>query len=142
MAAVGSFIHMPTSTINVLCNTTYAAARSNNCSLFKSDGVIAPNRTAASPVRAQLGALYISVDTIALSASTITYRICSDATGDVTIIGDTTVTMSLGVTNAVKGSITSRLDIPYSASNSNFFVFWKCNVGTCQVRAVQVSWFE
>ena len=142
MPAVGSFIHMPTSAINVLCDTTYAAARSNNCSLFQNDGVINPALTPASPVRARLGALYMSVDTIAGGATSITMRVCSDALGDVTILGDTTATISPGVTNAVKGSVTFKFDIPYSAPNSNFRVFWKCNAGSCQVRTLQVSWFE
>jgi hypothetical protein len=142
MAAVGSFIHMPTHALNTLCNTTYATARSHNAWLFSNDGTISPARSTASPVRAQLGALYMSVDTIALGATSITMRVCSDVAGDITILGDTTATISTGVTNSVKGSVTFKFDIPYSAPNSNFRVFWKCNAGTCQVRTLQVSWFE
>jgi len=142
MPAVGSFIHMPTSSINVLCNATYATARSNNCSLFQSDAVINPVRTTASPVRAQLGALYMSLDTITVGCTTITMRVCSDAAGDIPILGDTTATISTGVTTAAAGGVTFKFDIPYSAANSNFHVFWKCNAGTCQVRTVKVSWFE
>jgi hypothetical protein len=143
MAAVGSFIHNPTHTLNTLCNDTYNTGRRHNAWLYQSDGTIFPPLTNASPVRARLGALYMAVDTIAAGCNAITMRVCSDLAGDVTILGDTTATISTGVTTAAKGGVTFKFDIPYSALDSNFYVFWKCNVGgTCQVRTIQVSWFE
>jgi hypothetical protein len=143
MPAVGSFIHNSSHTLNVACTDTYNIARSRNAWLFQSDGTIFPPLTTASPVRARLGALYMSVDTIAVGCNAITMRVCSDAAGDVTILGDTTATISTGVTTATKGGVTFKFDVPYSALDSNFFVFWKCNAaGTCNVRTIQVSWFE
>jgi len=143
MPAVGSFIHNPTHTLNTACTDTYNVARRHNAWLYQNDGTINPALTTASPVRARLGALYMSVDTIAAGCNSITMRVCSDSVGDVPILGDTTATISTGVTTATKGAVTFKFDIPYSAFDSNFYVFWKCNVGgTCQVRTIQVSWFE
>ncbi len=142
MPAVGSFIHNTSHTMNTLCNNTYAVARRHNVWLLASDGTINPALTTASPVRARLGALYMSVDTIAGACNAITMRVCSDAAGDIPILGDTTATISTGVTTASSGGVTFKFDIPYSATNSNFYVFWKCNADTCQVRTIQVSWFE
>lgn len=143
MPAVGSFIHNASHTLAVACTDTYSTARRHNAWLLASDGTINPALSTASPVRARLGALYMSVDTIAAGANAITMRVCSDLLGDIPILGDTTATISTGVTNAAKGGVTFKFDVPYSATNSNFFVFWKCNVGgTCTVRSIQVSWFE
>ena len=142
MAAVGSFIHNPTHTLNTLCNNAYAVGRRHNAWLYQNDGTINPALTTASPVRARLGALYMSVDTIAGGCTSITMRVCSDPAGDVPIFGDTTATISTGVTTVGSGGVTFKLDVPYSAPDSNFYVFWKCNVGTCQVRTIQVSWYE
>jgi hypothetical protein len=142
MPAVGSFIHNASHTLNTLCNNAYDVGRRHNAWLYQNDGTINPALTTASPVRARLGALYMSVDTIAAGCTAITMRVCSDAAGDVTILGDTTATISTGVTTAAKGGVTFKFDIPYSATDSNFYVFWKCNAATCQVRTIQVSWFE
>lgn len=143
MAAVGSYVHMPTHTLNTLCSDTYAVARRHNAWLFQNEGTINPALTTASPIRSRLGALYMSVDTIAAGCNAITIRVCSDLAGDVPILGDTTATISTGVTTATAGGVTFKFDVPWSNTDSNFYVFWKCNVGgTCQVRSIKVSWYE
>jgi len=138
MAAVGSFWHSSVFSLNVAATNAYAVARSQSMLLFANTG---PD-TGTTPVRAHLGSLYISVDTIAAGATQITMRLCRDSAGDIPVIGDSTATISAGVTTAAKGGVTFKLDIPYIHSNPTLFLFWKTDVGTCNVRTIDIDWKE
>lgn len=95
--------------------------------------------------RVTLGALYVSVDGISGAPTAITVRICADADGDITLVGDTTASISTGMTTATNGNITIKLDIPiYLAFGSTVYVFWKTDVAasTCQVKNVTIVCVE
>ena len=138
MAATGKFWHNPVAAINVAATNAYVLAQSHNINLY-SDTAADKSTT---PMRGHLGGLYISVDTIAAGATSLTIRLCRDAAGDVTVLGDTLANLSTGITTAAKGSVTYKLDIPYVHTDANLFLFWKTNAGTCQVRSVDLTWSE
>ena len=141
MAAVGKYIHSSRQTglTIALTNAYVAGAQRQNAPLWEgNDGT----KTSASPVRARLSAIYIQVDTIAAGATSLTVRATSDASGQLIIVPDTTATISTGITTATAGGVVLKIDVDYKSSDSNFFVHFKTNAGTCNVKAVEVAWEE
>lgn len=92
------------------------------------------------PFKGHLSAIYIKVDTIASGATQITFRLTRDANGDNTIIGDTTATISTGITTATEGAITAKIDIDYVNSNDTLWCHMKTNAGTCNVKSIELFW--
>ena len=140
MAAVGKYIHSSRqSDLTIAVTNAYVAgAQRQNVPLWAgNDGT----KTPASPVRARLSAIYIQVDTI-VTATSLTVRATSDAPGDLIIVPDTTATLSTGITTAVRGGVVLKIDVDYKASDSNFYVHFRTNAGTCNVKVVEVAWEE
>jgi len=138
---VGKFIHSSRQTgLTIAVTAAYVAgAQRQNAPLWEgNDGT----KTAASPVRARLSAIYIQVDTIAGGAASLTIRATSDAAGQLIIVPDTTATLSTGITTATAGGVVLKIDVDYKASDSNFFVHFRTNLGTCNVKVVEVAWEE
>jgi hypothetical protein len=91
----------------------------------------------------RLSALYIHVNTIAAFATTITARLSLDAAGDQPWIGDTTATISPGITTATQGAVTFKIDIDFvRATNDILYCHFKTNAGTCIVDAITLTWEE
>lgn len=141
MAAVGKYINSSRHTgltIGVT-NAYVAGAQRHNAPLWEgNDGT----KTPASPVRARLSAVYIQVDTIAAGCTQLVVRATSDAAGQLIIVPDTTATISTGITTATAGGVVLKVDVDYKASNSNFYVHFKTNAGTCNVKVIEVVWEE
>jgi hypothetical protein len=90
-----------------------------------------------------LGALYVHVNTIAAGATTLTLRLSLDAAGDQPWIGDTTATISTGVTTAAQGAVTIKMDVPFiKPANDILFCHWRTNAGTCTVDRIELTWTE
>jgi hypothetical protein len=136
MAKVGSYINSDVSTgLTIACSDAYNTARRHQLSIW--NGVPVPYSGV------KLGALYIQVDTIAGAPTGITVRLTRDAAGDNSVIGDTTATLSLGVTTATVGYVTYKLDVPYwhevsDEPNGILYLFFKTNVvgSTCNVKRI------
>jgi len=142
MAKTGHFIHNSAHTLNTLANTTFATARSHNLTnLGTEPGSIVNYRGYF------LRTLYIKLDTLAgLSAApTLTVRLTRDADGNDTIVGDTTASISVGVTTATEGAVTIAIDFAYSHNDiaqtlvNNLHCFWKLDQGTAQVRKIELT---
>jgi D-alanyl-D-alanine carboxypeptidase len=122
-----------------LTNAYVAGAQRHNAPLWEgNDGT----KTNKSPVRARLSAIYVQVDTIAAGATGLTVRATSDAAGQLIIVPDTSATFSTGITTATAGGIVLKVDVDYKASDSDFYVHFKTNAGTCNVKVVEVAWEE
>jgi hypothetical protein len=136
MAKVGSYTYNSAHAINIAATNAYAAARSHNLTNLggTSRGYF-------------LRTLYIKLDTLAgLSAKpTLTVRLTRDATGNDTIVGDVTASISLGVTTATEGAVTVAIDFLYSHNDvsnvtvNNLHCFWKLDQGTANVRRVELT---
>lgn len=137
MAKVGSYFHNSAHAINIAATNAYAVARSHNISGLNGG---------SNGNRFMLKTLYIELDSLAgLSASpTLTVRLTRDADGDVTMVGDVTASISLGVTTVTDGSVTIAIDFAYSHNAvvgtvvDNLHCFWKLNQGTGNVRRVEL----
>lgn len=139
MSTVGSIWHSSIANGNIAATNAYVLAQSVNIGFFPSTG---PDANATTTVRGRIGSLLIRVDTIAGGANAITVRCCRDAAGDQPIMLDATVNISFGITTAAKGATTYKIDLPYVHADGNFWVFWKLNAGTAQVRTVEMIWAE
>ena len=136
MPKTGSFIHNSAHTVTIAATNAYAAARSHALTNLGGTG----NKAYF------LRTLYIKLDTLAgLSASpTLTVRLTRDSGGDSTVVGDTTASISLGVTTATEGAITVAIDFAYShndtsgAVDNTLYCFWKLDQGTANVRRIEL----
>jgi len=141
VAAVGKYIHSSrhTGLTISLTNAYVAGAQRQNAPLWDgNDGT----KTAKSSVRARLSAIYVQVDTIAAGATSLTIRATSDAAGQLIIVPDTTATISTGITTATAGGVVLKIDVDYRAAESDFYVHFKTNAGTCNVKVLEVAWEE
>lgn len=136
MAAVGKFWHKTSTNLNTAATNAYAVARSQQMTWNTATG---PD--AGLGIRGEIRTVQIRVDTIAGAAS-VTFRICSDAAGDVVVVPDTTATLSTGVTTAASGCVTYNVGVAYANNAPAFWVFWRLNAGTANVRAIDLIWEE
>lgn len=76
--------------------------------------------------------------------STLTIRVCRDATGDVTVVPDVTATISTGITDSTDGSVAFLIDAPYvyPSAADDFYVFFKVDSGTATIDSSNFSWTE
>lgn len=133
MAAVGKFIHISDHAVNIACTDAYSTARRHLMDVMEDANI--PSK------RYKLGTLYIHVDTIAGAPTGLTVRLCRDAAGDQPVIGDTTASLSLGVTTATQGNVTIKIDSLYAHTDTNLYIFFKTNVvgSTCNVRTIELT---
>lgn len=140
MAATGKFIHSSIHTgLAIAATNAYVAAQVRALPLNQDQTSVNGNIRGV----AVLGALYVHVNTIAAGATTLTLRLSLDTGGDQPWIGDTTATISTGVTTATQGAVTIKMDVPFiKPGNDTLFCHWRTNAGTCTVDAVQLTWAE
>ena len=92
---------------------------------------------------AQLSALYVHVNTIAAGATSLVVRLSTDTAGDNPWIGDTTATLSTGITNATQGAVTVKLGVDFiKTANDILYLHAKTNAGTCIIDRIELTWEE
>lgn len=141
MAKTGHFLHNSAHAVNIAATTAYAAARSHDITNLGTAGGGIINRLY------YLRTLYIKLDTLAgLSATpTLTVRLCRDYTGNDTVVGDVTASISLGVTTATEGAVTIGIDFVYTHNSisgvidNSLHLFWKLDQGTANVRRIELT---
>jgi len=140
MAATGKFIHSSIHTgLTVALTSAYVAgAQRHLIPLNQDQGSVLGNKRGV----ARLQALYVHVNTIAAGATSLTVRLTRDAAGNQPWIGDTTATLSTGITTANQGAITVKIDVDYIHEDANLYVHFKTNAGTCTVDQVELTWEE
>ena len=95
-------------------------------------------KNSAPVLNGTLSALTIYGDTLS-GANALTVRITEDSSGDMCIIGDTQVGMSLGVTTATKTSSVIKIEIDI-ADTWPSHVWIKTDAGTLNVRQIKITW--
>jgi len=140
MAATGKFIHASTHTgLSIaLTNAYIAGAQRQLVPLYANS----PGLVGNSKGIARLQALYVHVNTIAAGCTSLTVRLTRDAAGNEPFIGDTTATLSTGITTATQGAITVKIDVDYVHTDANLYVHFKTNSATCTVDQVELTWEE
>jgi hypothetical protein len=140
MAAVGKYIHSSIHTgLSISATNAYVAAQRHPLPLNNDQTGVNGNVRGIGV----LGALYVHVNTIAGGATTLTLRLSTDAAGDNPWIGDTTATISTGITTATQGAVTIKMDVPFiKNANDILYCHWKTNAGTCTVDAINLTWTE
>ena len=86
---------------------------------------------------------HLQLDTIAASATTITWYISADAGGDVPLTKEVTSTIVVGKTTATDGAVVEVLGKHYmrfdEGVSDTIYVVAKTNVGTCNAIA-RITW--
>lgn len=138
MAASGKYIHGSTHTgLAINMTNGYVVGQRHQLPLYADSPGTIGNKGVG-----RLSALYIHVNTIA-GATTITARLSLDTAGDQPWIGDSTATISTGITTAAQGAVTFKIDVDFVRStNDNLYLHFKTNAGTCIVDAVTLTWEE
>jgi hypothetical protein len=140
MAATGKFIHASTHTgLSIALTNAYVAGAQRHLIPLYADS---PGLNGNVKGIARLQALYVHVNTIAAGATTLTVRLTRDAAGNQPWIGDTTATLSTGITTNTQGAITIKMDIDYVHDDGNLYAHFKTNAGTCTVDRVELTWEE
>tara|TARA_R110000824_G_scaffold142119_1_gene309035 strand:+ start:2734 stop:3165 length:432 start_codon:yes stop_codon:yes gene_type:complete len=83
----------------------------------------------------------------ATGVSTVTWKLCSDTAGDITVIQPTTSTLEVGLTTATKKSASGTINIPLQNENTDsfadtFYLFAKGDAGTFTLDTVEFGWSE
>ena len=87
--------------------------------------------------RGNLQGLYVSVSTISTAAS-LTMRLTTDTAGDAIVIGDSTATLSTGLTTGTSGNVTFKIALDAVISGKTLYAFFKTDAGTLTVTNVQL----
>jgi len=139
MAATGKFIHASTHPTSIaLTNAYVAGAQRHLIPLYNDSPGLVGNKKGI----ARLSALYVHVNTIAAGCTSLTVRLTRDAAGNQPWIGDTTATLSTGITTATQGAITVKIDVDYVHDDGDLYVHFKTNAATCTVDRVELTWEE
>ena len=137
MAKVGSYIHsIVHSGLALNATNAYGTARRHNLNLMQDQY---PNGAAFG---GRIDNVIIHMNTIAGGATSLTVRLTDDLAGDDIIFGDTTATISTGVTTGTQGAVTVKFDALWGNTNDDLFLFWKTNAGTAVVDTITVNWME
>jgi len=144
MAKTGHFLHNSAHAVNIAATTAYSASpvRYHDITNLGTAGGGILNRAY------YLRTLYIKLDTLSAAPipTTLTVRLTRDAAGNDTVVGDTTASISYGVTTATEGAVTIAIDFVYSHNSvggalpdNNLFLFWKLDQGTANVRRIELT---
>ena len=140
MSATGKFIHSSIHTgLTVALTNAYVAGAQRHLIPLNADST---NVVGSKRGVARLQALYVHVNTIAAGCTSLTVRLTRDAAGNQPWIGDTTATLSPGITTATQGAITVKLDVDYVHTDGDLYVHFRTNAGTCTVDRVELTWEE
>jgi hypothetical protein len=106
-----------------------------------------PVRAEGTPYIGHLGALYVDITDLQSSATKITARISTSATGVSSIIvPDTEATLAIGIGPTTTGSATYSIDVPYSdlTKTDSVYVHFKTDTGTVDIAAdaVRLTWSD
>jgi hypothetical protein len=141
MAATGKFIHnsVHTGLTIVLSNAYVAGAQRHPIPLNQDMSTSLGNKAGV----ARLSALWIRVDTIAVGCTSLTVRLTRDLAGNQAWVGDTTATISTGITTATEGCVLIKIDVDYKhLADSTVYLHARTNAASCNIKAIELTWEE
>jgi hypothetical protein len=87
----------------------------------------------------RFSAIYIHVHGIAAGATSLTLRMCPDATCDEFVIPDTTGTIVNGYTNIARGGVVFKVEVDAALNTDLLWFTMKTNAGTCNLKELKVT---
>lgn len=103
-----------------------------------------PSRTRKTLFGSKIEGLTVLVTSISNAAS-LTVRICGDEEGVISLMPDTTATISLGIADATAGTVAFQVGVPFFGvvnNDSKFWVFIKTDAGTVTLERSILTWSE
>jgi hypothetical protein len=140
VAAQGKYIHSSIHAgLSINLTNAYGAAVRHPIPLNQDQTGVTGNSRGV----AQLSAVYIHINTIAAGATSLTLRLSTDTAGDNPWIGDTTATISTGITTATQGAVTVKLGVDFiKTTNDILYLHAKTNLGTAIIDRIELTWEE
>ena len=142
MAKTGSFIHSSRHTgLAIAITNAFVAGNRHPLPLNTELPVLGAGQS--NRFRGRLSAIFIHVNTIAGGCTALTFSLSTDTAGDSKWIGNTTASLSLGVTTSTQGSVTAKIDVDYVSTASDIlYLHAKTDAGTCTVDRIELVWEE
>jgi hypothetical protein len=81
----------------------------------------------------ELNTIQIKLSNLAVSTSSVSVKICSDAAGDNIILPDTTASIDRGLTTTTNGAAVIAVNAALYASNENWYIFYKLDAGSADI---------
>ena len=131
MAKVGRFIHEALDTSDVSVTTDFNVNNKHDVVTGDPDGRFVGS----------LDGIILRVKSIN-QASKITIKVCHTATGQQIVIPDTEAVIALEVGSTVNGGCAYQLNFSYAHTGNDFYIFYKCDAGSCVIDAVDLFWRE
>jgi hypothetical protein len=140
MAKFGTYLHSVTNDSDIAAvGTAYNLAKFHSIQLQAAGGM----NMQGQPYKNFLRSMIIKAKSLAGGAAKVTFRLCSDATGDTCVVGDTEVVFDLGITTVTEGTAQILFDdYPFFEEDDTIFVFYKVDAGTATIDFAQINWSE
>lgn len=142
MAKTGRFLHSIVDDNDIAAvGTAYDVTKVHtfDLSVSKSSGT-------SNPFRGFLRSMMFRCTNLAGGAAKVTIRLCIDADGDYTVLGDTEVVLDIGVTTATTGCGQILFDDypfwEYLNNSDTVYAFYKVDAGTATIDMSQINWSE
>lgn len=88
----------------------------------------------------RFSAIYIHIHAIAAGATTLTLRMCPDATCDEAVVPDTIGTIATGYTNVARGAVVFKVEVDAALATDLLWFTMKTNSGTCSLKELKVTY--
>ena len=89
---------------------------------------------------ANVQGLFVKLESIHASTSSLTMKLCTDTAGDEILIPDTQADISTGITTTDKGAAVWKIDLDVYTSAEMYYLFFKTNAGTATISDVQMTY--
>jgi len=140
MAKTGKFYHEVQSLTDVPVTNAFVVAQRSDINLYDTSIGSSP-KAPGTPFAGRLEGMVIRVKSIA-GATKLTIKICHSAAGSQVIIPDTEATIALEVGTLTEGGVAYSFDFAHLHTDDDLHIFYKTDLGTCTVDALEFYWSE
>lgn len=145
MAKTGNYFHqsLVTDVIGGI-GTSFDKTKAHEHNMITNS--VPPNPSKSPPFLGFIQSIHFRVGNIVGGSATptITFRLCCDSNGDLSVVPDTEVTLAIGLTDTNSGVGAAQIQIPNLdfLQTGIYFLIPKIDQGTCDLTASCLMWQE
>lgn len=145
MAKTGSYFHQSLNTDVIAgVGTSFDKTKAHDHDLINNS--VPANLQTTGPFLGYIQSIHLRVGNIVGGSATptITFRLCCDPNGDLSVVPDTDVVLAMGLTDTNSGVGAAQVQIPNLdfLQTGIYFLMCKIDQGTCDLTASCVMWSE
>jgi len=141
MAKTGKFYHEVQSLTDVPVTNAFVVAQRSDINLYDTSIGSSP-KAIGSTFAGRLEGMVIRLKSIAGGAAKLTVKITHSATGSQIVIPDTEADIALEVGTLTEGGVAYSFDFAHLHTDDDLHIFYKTDLGTCTVDALEFYWSE